>query len=70
MTCLAARRCLQLTAKKDTDGSVSVQFGGCEGKVPNCLPIMPGWNYIVRLYRPRAPILDGTYKFPEPQRVQ
>ncbi|WP_410969061.1 DUF1214 domain-containing protein, partial [Salmonella sp. SAL4444] len=40
-----------LTAKKDADGSVTVQFGGCDGKVGNCLPIMPGWNYIVRLYR-------------------
>ena len=28
---------------------------------------MTGWNYTVRLYRPRAEILDGTWKFPEPQ---
>jgi len=26
---------------------------------------MPGWNYTVRLYRPRVEILDGTWKFPE-----
>jgi hypothetical protein len=26
---------------------------------------MPGWNYTVRLYRPRAEILNGTWKFPE-----
>jgi hypothetical protein len=26
---------------------------------------MPGWNYMVRLYRPRAKILDGTWTFPE-----
>ena len=45
--------------KKDADGSVTVQFGGCDGKTPNCLPIMPGWNYIVRLYRPRKEILNG-----------
>ncbi len=25
---------------------------------------MKGWNYTVRLYRPRAEILDGTWKFP------
>jgi len=25
---------------------------------------MKGWNYIVRLYRPRAEILSGTWKFP------
>ena len=24
---------------------------------------MPGWNYMVRLYRPRKEILDGTWKF-------
>ena len=34
---------------------------------PNCLPIMKGWNYTVRLYRPRAEILNGKWKFPEPQ---
>ena len=32
---------------------------------PNMLPITPGWNYLVRLYRPRAEVLDGTWKFPE-----
>jgi len=58
-----------LTAKKDADGSVTVQFGGCDGKIANCLPIMPGWNYTVRLYRPRAEILDGTWKFPEAKAV-
>lgn len=54
-----------ITAKKNADGSVTVQFGGCDGKIPNCLPIMPGWNYMVRLYRPGAEILNGTWVFPE-----
>jgi hypothetical protein len=36
---------------------VVVQFGGCDGKIPNCLPIMKGWNYMVWL---------GNWKFPEP----
>jgi len=58
-----------LTATKKSDGSVTIQFGGCDGKTPNCLPITPGWNYMVRLYRPRAEILDGTWKFPEAQPV-
>jgi len=57
----------KITAKKAADGSVTVQFGGCDGKIPNCLPIMRGWNYMVRLYRPRKEILDGTWKFPEAQ---
>jgi hypothetical protein len=56
-----------LTAKKAADGSVAIQFGGCDSKTPNCLPIMKGWNYIVRLYRPRKEILDGAWKFPEAQ---
>ncbi|MGH8036807.1 MAG: DUF1254 domain-containing protein [Stenotrophomonas sp.] len=54
-----------VTAKKNDDGSVDIQFGGCDGQVPNCLPIMEGWNYLVRLYRPRPEILDGRWTFPE-----
>lgn len=56
-----------ITAKKSADGSVAVQFGGCDGKIPNCLPVTKGWNYTVRLYRPREEVLNGTWKFPEPQ---
>jgi hypothetical protein len=58
-----------ITAKKSPDGSVTVQFGGCDGKIPNCLPIKLGWNYWVRLYRPRSEILNGTWKFPDSQPV-
>jgi hypothetical protein len=56
-----------LTAKRSDDGSIAIQFGGCDGKIPNCLPVVKGWNYTVRLYRPRAEILSGKWKFPEPQ---
>jgi hypothetical protein len=58
-----------ITSKKNADGSFSIQFDGCDGKIPNCLPVMNGWNYTVRLYRPRAAILNGRWKFPEPQPV-
>ncbi len=58
-----------ITAKKDDDGSIAIQFGGCDGRMPNCLPIVAGWNYTVRLYRPRAQILDGSWTFPAPQPV-
>jgi hypothetical protein len=58
-----------ITGKKSADGSVAVQFGGCDGKIPNCLPTMKGWNYMVRLYRPRDEILNGKWKFPEAQAV-
>jgi hypothetical protein len=58
-----------ITAQKNADGSVTVQFGGCDGKIANCLPISKGWNYTVRLYRPRTEILSGKWKFPETQPV-
>ncbi len=53
-----------ITGTKASDGSTTIQFGGCDGKVPNCIPIVKGWNYTVRLYRPRAEVLDGRWKFP------
>lgn len=59
-----------ITAKPNADGSVTVQFGGCQKSTANCIPTPPNWNYGVRLYRPRREILDGTWKFPEAQRVQ
>lgn len=58
------------TAKPNTDGSVTILFGGCEGDAPNCLPITPGWNYVLRLYSPREEVLDGTWKIPEAQPVK
>ena len=58
-----------ITAKKSPDGSVAMQFGGCDGKIPNCLPTLAGWNYMVRLYRPRDEILSGKWKFPEAKAV-
>jgi hypothetical protein len=57
-----------VTAKRNKDGSTTIHFGG-DPKAVNYLRIMPGWNYIVRLYQPRPEILDGTWKFPEPTPV-
>ena len=47
------------TAKKDADGSIKIRFGGRDAQTVNCLPITQGWNYMVRLYRPRPEVLDG-----------
>jgi hypothetical protein len=58
-----------VTAKKNEDGSITIHFGG-DPKQPNFLPIVPGWNYIVRLYQPRKEILDGNWKFPDPEAVE
>jgi hypothetical protein len=58
-----------VTAKPNADGSVTIQFGGDED-TPNYLPIMPGWNYVVRMYRPRKKLLEGSWKFPEAQAIK
>jgi len=52
---------------RNDDGSITVRFGGCEDGAANCLPIAEGWNYAVRMYQPRAEILDGTWTFPSIQ---
>lgn len=56
-----------LTAKPNPDGTVTIQFGGCGGETSNCIPVPPNWNYMVRLYRPRPELLDGSWTFPEAQ---
>ena len=52
-----------ITATPDDDGSITVHFGGDDDR-PNLIPIMDGWNYTVRLYRPRPEVLDGSWTFP------
>lgn len=59
-----------ITAARDEDGGITVQFGKCAGNIPNCLPISDGWNYTLRLYRPSAEILDGSWTFPEAVKVE
>ncbi|WP_157140072.1 DUF1214 domain-containing protein [Roseibium aggregatum] len=55
-----------LTAKPNSDGSYTIRFGGCGEGVENCLPIMDGWNYAVRMYEPSEAIQDGIWTFPGP----
>lgn len=55
-----------ITAKRDADGSVTIHFGG-DPKSTNYLRIMPGWSYVVRLYRPRPEVHDNKWLFPEPE---
>jgi hypothetical protein len=59
----------QLTAVKDPDGAVIVHLGGCADGRPNCLHLMDGWNYTVRLYQPQPEILDGSWTFPAVEAV-
>ncbi len=55
-----------LTAKPNSDGSYTVRFGGCIAGAENCLPIMEGWNYSVRMYEPDKQIVNGAWVFPGP----
>jgi hypothetical protein len=57
-----------LTATHNRDGSVAVNFGGT-GDRPNLLTLVDGWNYLVRLYRPRKEILEGAWTFPSISRA-
>ena len=52
-----------VTGERNADGSFTINFGGEPGTL-NQLPIMEGWNYLVRLYRPRPEILDRSWSFP------
>ena len=51
-------------AKADKNGSVTIHFGGDPSK-DNFLPIMSGWNYMLRIYLPQKSYFDGTWKAPE-----
>jgi hypothetical protein len=55
-----------VTAKKNADGSITINFGGGPAAINN-LPITPGWNYIVRMYQPKQEIIDGSWSFPKAQ---
>jgi hypothetical protein len=51
---------------ENADGSVAVQFGACDGRIPNCLSIVKRWNYV----RPQSEILNGTWNFPDGQPLE
>lgn len=54
-----------VTSARNKDNSVTVHFGSCSDGRSNCIPIVEGWNYVVRLYQPRKEVLDGSWVFPE-----
>ena len=55
------------TVKLNADGTFTVRFGSREtcGDVPNRVDISPGWNYVMRIYRPGPSVLNGSYVLPE-----
>ncbi len=58
-----------VTGAQNADGSMTIHLGACDDGRVNCLPITEGWNYVVRLYRPRQEVLDGSWTFPTAQHV-
>ncbi|BBZ34230.1 DUF1214 domain-containing protein [Mycolicibacterium confluentis] len=54
-----------ITGAKNADGSVTVRFTA-DGAAPGANRIVTpqGWNCLIRLYRPRAAILDGVWAPP------
>jgi len=57
------------SAKKEKDRSIVIHFGG-DPKQQNYLPITDGWNYMVRLYRAKSEILDGSWSFPSAEKIK
>ncbi len=55
-----------VTGVRNDDGSITVRFiPDTSGDVPpNAIVTPEGWNYLIRLYRPRAEILDGIWTPP------
>jgi hypothetical protein len=58
--------------KLNADGSFTAFFGSKElcGDVPNRLDVTPGWNFLLRVYRPGRSVLDGSYVLPEAKPVK
>ncbi|WP_335949929.1 DUF1214 domain-containing protein [Salipiger bermudensis] len=51
-----------VTATPNDDRSFTVTFGG-DG--PNNFELVEGWNYAVRMYRPKQELIEGRWRFPE-----
>jgi hypothetical protein len=53
-----------VTAERDPGGGVTIHFGGCGDGRASCLSISEGWNFLVRLYRPREQAIVGSWQVP------
>jgi hypothetical protein len=58
-----------VTGIKEKDGSTIIHFGG-DPRQSNYVPITEGWNYIVRLYRAKPEIINGSWVFPSPVKAK
>jgi hypothetical protein len=55
-----------VTAQAGPDGSVVLNLAPDGTGLANHLYVMDGWNYAIRLYRPRPQVLDGSWAPPVP----
>jgi hypothetical protein len=57
-----------ITGVPNEDGSITVRFRADVGEdaPPNCIVTPQGWNYLIRLYRPRPKFFDGIWTVPPP----
>jgi hypothetical protein len=58
-----------VTATPEADGSVVVSFAPDGAGLANHLYVMDGWNYALRLYRPRPEVVGGTWSPPKAQPI-
>lgn len=58
-----------VTAEPEPDGSIVLNLAPEGEGLKNHLYVMDGWNYALRLYRPRPEAVDKTWTPPTPQRV-
>jgi hypothetical protein len=55
-----------VTGARDEDGSVTVRFTPPGWATePNSIPLPEGWNYLIRLYRPRPEFAEGSWRVPD-----
>ena len=50
------------------DGTFDVLFGGCGEDAKNNIPIVDGWNFLMRVYEPWLDELD-IYTLPTPVKM-
>lgn len=67
---MGAKNVNSVTGARNEDGSMTAHFGGRQDGGVNGLPIMDGWNYLVRMYRPIDEILVGSWSFPSVEKVK
>jgi len=58
-----------VTSQTEADGTVTLNLAPTGEGLENHLYVVDGWNYALRLYKPRPSVLDKTWTPPTPQPV-